>query len=181
MNRDYISGRRFVVTGEFENHTRKEIENAIKKCGAGLTRSVSSKTDFLVKGSNPGKTKMNAAIQHGTEIITESDLISLMENTTSDDARTIPSNRLIFQERYGDGTTPSGFCTHNHMSLKQANYCPNRENHQRRYNRNHKGDYRIMATDDGGVTWRELTDDEIIQIDQWVEERAEMWDKFYDR
>ncbi len=170
-----------MVTGDFENYTRNEIKNAIKQCGAGVTNGVSSKTDYLVQGANPGKTKMNAAAQHGTERINECDLIALMENATSSNARTIPPDKLIYQERYSDGSTPSGFCTHNHTSLERANYCRDRENTQRRYNRNHKGDYRIIATEDGGVTWRELNDAEIAQIDRWVEDRAEKWDRFYDR
>lgn len=49
-----FSGRTVVVTGTLSSSTREEAEQAIESCGARVSSSVSSKTDFLVAGADAG-------------------------------------------------------------------------------------------------------------------------------
>ena len=49
------AGKTFVVTGTLADYSRHEIEATIKRLGGKATGSVSSNTDYLVAGENPGR------------------------------------------------------------------------------------------------------------------------------
>lgn len=49
-----LAGKTIVLTGTFSRLTRKEAESLIKQAGGKVTASVSSKTDLVVYGENPG-------------------------------------------------------------------------------------------------------------------------------
>ncbi|CAM2007275.1 NAD-dependent DNA ligase LigA [Acanthopleuribacter pedis] len=51
---DALKGKTIVVTGTFNELSRKEITDLLKQRGAKVTSSVTSKTDFLVCGEKPG-------------------------------------------------------------------------------------------------------------------------------
>ncbi len=51
---DALQGKTIVVTGTFNELSRKEITDLLKLRGAKVTSSVTSKTDFLVCGEKPG-------------------------------------------------------------------------------------------------------------------------------
>lgn len=55
-----IKGRNFVITGTF-SVIRAEIEDKINKYGGYVSSSVSKSTDFVLVGTKPGATKLNAA------------------------------------------------------------------------------------------------------------------------
>ena len=55
-----LDGKRFVITGSFENCTRNELKVLIEEHGGQVTGSVSSKTDYLLLGENPGSKKRKA-------------------------------------------------------------------------------------------------------------------------
>ena len=44
----------FVITGTLENYTRDEAKIKIESLGGKVTDSVTTKTDILIAGSNPG-------------------------------------------------------------------------------------------------------------------------------
>lgn len=64
-----FSGLKIVFTGSIEGYTRDELENLMENHGADVTSSVSSETDFLVTGENPGQSKLESAKDLNTEIL----------------------------------------------------------------------------------------------------------------
>lgn len=58
-----LNGLNFVVTGSIPGHTRESIKELIESHGGHVTDSVSSKTDWLILGENPSKSKMDKVKQ----------------------------------------------------------------------------------------------------------------------
>ena len=54
-----LAGLNFVITGSIEGHTRESIKELIEENGGHVSDSVSSKTDWLLIGENPSKSKMD--------------------------------------------------------------------------------------------------------------------------
>jgi len=67
-----LAGRTVVVTGTLAGFSRSQAQAAIKAAGGHVTSSVSSKTDFVVIGENPGA-KADKARRLGVEIIDETE------------------------------------------------------------------------------------------------------------
>jgi DNA ligase (NAD+) len=63
----------FVITGTL-SESRASISDWIESQGGRVTGSVSSRTDYLVAGENPGRSKRTQAERLGTPILTESEL-----------------------------------------------------------------------------------------------------------
>jgi len=59
-----------VFTGSLADFTRQEAQRAARQSGADTARSVSSNTDYLVVGDNPGS-KLETAKEGGVDIIDE--------------------------------------------------------------------------------------------------------------
>ena len=72
-------GKIFVVTGSFDEYSRNDIESIIKDNGGKVTSKVSSKTDNLILGTNPGS-KLEDAQNNNVEIINISDFLNLISN-----------------------------------------------------------------------------------------------------
>jgi DNA ligase (NAD+) len=72
-----FEGLTFVLTGTLHRATRKEMAGEIEARGGRVSSSVSSKTDYLVAGENPGS-KLQQAQEHGTRIIDEDELYRLL-------------------------------------------------------------------------------------------------------
>ncbi len=64
-----FEGLKFVFTGSVEGYTRSELKDLMERSGARVTSSVSGETDYLVKGENPGRNKLEEAKKLGTEIL----------------------------------------------------------------------------------------------------------------
>ncbi len=73
-----LSGKTFVITGALAMFSRPEATEFIKKHGGKVTSSVSSKTDYLVVGSEPGS-KLRKARDLGVETISEERLKALVK------------------------------------------------------------------------------------------------------
>jgi DNA ligase (NAD+) len=71
-----LKGFSFVITGTLSQFTRQEVTEFIQSRGGSVTGSVSSKTDYLVVGENPGS-KFDKAKSIGVAVISEEDLIEL--------------------------------------------------------------------------------------------------------
>ena len=76
---DQLNGNKFAITGTLIQFKRSEIKNKLESLGASVASSVSSKTDYLICGENPGGTKLNKAQELNIKIINEDDLNTLIE------------------------------------------------------------------------------------------------------
>ena len=68
-----LLGKRLVITGTFVDWTREALKARLEDAGGKVGTSVSSKTDYLLVGENPGS-KLEKARQQGTSIVLEDDL-----------------------------------------------------------------------------------------------------------
>ncbi len=78
-----LTGKTFVLTGTLSTMTRNEAKAALLAMGAKVSGSVSSKTDFVVIGDNPGS-KADNARKLGIEIINEEQFQKMLGNTDLD-------------------------------------------------------------------------------------------------
>ena len=68
----------FVLTGSLDNYTRKEAKEIIEDRGGRVTSAVSSKTDILLVGANPGS-KLGQAEENDVRIIDETEFENLLK------------------------------------------------------------------------------------------------------
>ena len=80
MKSDKLSGKRFVISGTFKNFSREEIKIEIEKNGGKVSKSLSSKTSYLLAGDNMGPKKKIKAEELKIIIINENQFIKLIEN-----------------------------------------------------------------------------------------------------
>ena len=73
-----LKGLVFCVTGTLSKG-RDEIQALIEAAGGLAKSGVSSATDFLVCGDNPGGSKMKAAAKHETPVIGETELFEMIQ------------------------------------------------------------------------------------------------------
>jgi len=73
-----LEGLTFVLTGALERYTRDEAGAALKELGAKVAGSVSKKTSFVVAGEDAGS-KYDKALALGVPVLTEEDLIRVLE------------------------------------------------------------------------------------------------------
>jgi len=59
--------------------TRSEAKKILEKLGAGITSSLSSKTDFLIAGNKPGS-KFAKAKKLGIQILDEKSLTAMLKS-----------------------------------------------------------------------------------------------------
>ena len=74
-----LEGKSFVVSGTLENFNRTEIKKSIEANGGAVKGSVSSKTDYLLVGADPGDSKVKKAQQHEIPILTEDDYLAMIQ------------------------------------------------------------------------------------------------------
>jgi DNA ligase (NAD+) len=72
-----FAGKAFVLTGGLTSMTRPEAQEKIRALGGNVGSSVSSKTDFVIAGSDAG-TKLEKAKELGVRIITESEFLEMI-------------------------------------------------------------------------------------------------------
>jgi len=74
-----MSGLRFVLTGGLDAMTRDEARRNLETLGATVTSSVSTKTDFVVAGSDPGS-KLTKAEQLEVEVLDETAFLEMLRS-----------------------------------------------------------------------------------------------------
>ncbi len=72
-----LSGKKFVITGKFEDISRNELTELVEKNGGTVSGSVSKKTDFLLAGEDAGS-KLSKAQSLGIPILTLDDLNDML-------------------------------------------------------------------------------------------------------
>jgi len=73
-----LVGKNFVISGKFEKYSRDELKDTIEKNGGKLTTSISSKTDYLIAGSDMGPEKRRKTQELGVKLLNESEFESLL-------------------------------------------------------------------------------------------------------
>jgi DNA ligase (NAD+) len=77
-----VAGKTVVFTGSLEKMTREEAKAMAERLGAKAAGSVSSKTDYLVAGSDAhGTTKSNKAREAGVTVLTEDEWLELIKKS----------------------------------------------------------------------------------------------------
>ena len=72
-----LRGRTFVFTGTLEKLTRQEGERKVRMLGGNASSSVSSETDYVVSGKNPGS-KHDKAKKLGIKILSEEEFLKMI-------------------------------------------------------------------------------------------------------
>jgi len=75
---DRLDGVTLVITGSLDSFTREEAQDAVRRQGGDPTSSVSSNTDYLVVGEDPGATKLEDAEEHDVETLDEENFLRLL-------------------------------------------------------------------------------------------------------
>ena len=80
VSNNLFNNKKIVFTGTM-SESRVELEKQAKALGINVSKSVSSKTDFLIIGKNVGQSKIKAAKSHAVEILTEADYLKKLNST----------------------------------------------------------------------------------------------------
>jgi len=75
--REGVTNKSFVFTGALGHMTRDEAEALVRSLGGKTTSSVSSKTDYVVVGKDPGS-KYQKALQLGIKVLNEEEFLDLV-------------------------------------------------------------------------------------------------------
>jgi DNA ligase (NAD+) len=68
------AGKKFVITGSFKTFSREELTERIEREGGAVAASVSSKTDYVIAGDEPGS-KMIKAEELGITVLNEEEFL----------------------------------------------------------------------------------------------------------
>lgn len=90
-----MAGMTVVFSGEFDNFSREEAEDIVKRHGGKVTGSVSGKTTYLVRGKEAGNSKSAKAEEVGTEVLTEEEFINKV--------RTLKPQKIVLPSPKGKG------------------------------------------------------------------------------
>ncbi|MEK7109476.1 MAG: NAD-dependent DNA ligase LigA [Patescibacteria group bacterium] len=71
-----LAGKTFVLTGSMASMSRDEAKEKLRKLGAGVSGSVSKKTDYVVAGEEAGS-KLDKARELGIKVLTEQEFLNL--------------------------------------------------------------------------------------------------------
>lgn len=77
--KNYLDSKSFVITGRLESFTRSTVESLIKNLGGTISSKVTSKTDFLVCGEDPGS-KLDGARSLNVKILSEAEFIEMVNS-----------------------------------------------------------------------------------------------------
>lgn len=74
-----LGGQSFVITGSLDSITRDDAHKKIIELGGVVGSVVTSKTNYLIVGTDPGENKIAKAKQFGTKTINEKEFISMLQ------------------------------------------------------------------------------------------------------
>ncbi len=73
-----LSGKTFVISGTFQEHSRDELKSMIEQHGGKYSGSISGNTDFLLAGENMGPAKRSKAEKLNVKIISEKEFLEMI-------------------------------------------------------------------------------------------------------
>jgi len=76
-----FTGKRFVVSGVFNNFSREVLKTEIQSFGGKIVSSVSPKTNYLIAGDGTGPSKKAKALKFDISILDEKSYIALKESS----------------------------------------------------------------------------------------------------
>ncbi|WP_316782929.1 NAD-dependent DNA ligase LigA [Pedobacter frigiditerrae] len=80
LQSDKLIGKTFVISGVFEKHSREELKAIIEENGGKILSGISAKLDYLVAGDNMGPSKLEKATKLNIPLISEEQLIEMIES-----------------------------------------------------------------------------------------------------
>lgn len=99
---DRLAGLNIVISGVFVHHSRDEYKEMIERYGGKNVSSISSKTSFVLAGSNMGPSKLEKAQQLGVEVVSEDEFLnryfSESPSSVADDAESSSERRGEYVE-----------------------------------------------------------------------------------
>ena len=72
-----LAGKTVVITGKLWSFTRKEAHQQLLSRGATVKRTVTKKTDYLVRGDKPGA-KLDKAIALRIPVLSEREFLTML-------------------------------------------------------------------------------------------------------
>ena len=79
INQGKLSGLNIVISGVFTRFSREALKETIEKNGGKILSAVSGNTDLLIAGENMGPAKLGKAKSLNVRIISEEELLALLE------------------------------------------------------------------------------------------------------
>jgi DNA ligase (NAD+) len=73
-----LSGKSFVISGVFAQHSREELKSIIEEHGGKNSGSISARTDYILAGEHMGPSKYQKAQKLGIPIITEEQFLAML-------------------------------------------------------------------------------------------------------
>jgi DNA ligase (NAD+) len=74
-----FEGKTFIISGVFEKYSRDELKDMIEANGGRILSSISPKLNYLVAGDNMGPAKLEKALKLQIPIISDQDLIQMLQ------------------------------------------------------------------------------------------------------
>lgn len=76
---EFLAGKKFVFTGALDAYTRDEASARVREHGGRVTSGVSSETDYVVVGENPGS-KLDSARKEDVPTLSEAQFLEMFEH-----------------------------------------------------------------------------------------------------
>lgn len=74
-----LQGKIIVISGVFSRFSRDQYKAMIERCGGKYSSSISSKTSFILAGSNMGPSKLEKAVSLSIPMVSEEDFLKMIE------------------------------------------------------------------------------------------------------
>ena len=98
LRSNILEGKNIVISGKFVDHSRDELKQLIELHGGRNQASVAATTNFIVAGENMGPAKLQKAAKLGIEILSESQFIALLGDTTAEEETDITPATVTTEE-----------------------------------------------------------------------------------
>jgi len=80
LQSEKLTGKSFIISGVFEQFSREELKQMIEENGGKILGSISPKLSYLVAGDNMGPSKLEKAQKLNIPMITELELVAMIEH-----------------------------------------------------------------------------------------------------